>query len=97
MISIFSSYYNSVLSLVIVSYNVNGSAAGYVFAIPCFTYAVSSIMVTYIVSYLPRRLFIFLSFTTTAISLFMMGPSAVLNFPDYLWLLILGLAVNGAA
>ena len=97
MISVCSSYYNSVLSLVILSYGVNGALAGYVFAVPCFTYAISSICVTYIVKRFPRRLLIFVSFIVTTLSLFMMGPSEVLGFPNYLWLLVLGLALNGTA
>ncbi len=71
------------------------SSAGYVFAIPCLFFALSAFLVTYIVARVPRRLFIFLSFVGVGFSLFMMGPSDLLHFPDKLWLLILGLALNG--
>jgi MFS family permease len=96
IMGIFSAFYGAFLSLVMIDYGLSPSSAGYIFAIPCLTFAISSFLVTYIINKLPRRLFIFISFFGTAISLFLMGPSKLLHLPDYLWILLIGLALNGA-
>jgi predicted MFS family arabinose efflux permease len=97
LIGIFTAFYSAILSLVVIGFGLNPSAAGYIFAIPCLTFAVSSFLVTYIVDKLPRRLFIFFSFLLTVISLFLMGPSELLNMPNLFGILLLGIALNGAA
>jgi len=97
LIGIFTAFYSAFLSLVVISFGIEASAAGYVFAVPCLFFAISSFLVTYIVEKLPRRLFIFLSFAVTVVSLFLMGPSELLHLPNSFWILLLGLAINGAA
>lgn len=95
MIGIFTSYNSSFLSLVLEQFGFDGSSTGYVMAIPMLTYTLSSVVVTYLVKYIPRRLFIFISFVITALSLILVGPSLVLHMPNALWILLIGYALSG--
>jgi DHA1 family solute carrier family 18 vesicular amine transporter 1/2 len=95
MIGIFTSYNSSFLSIILEDFGFSSSTTGYVMAIPMLTYTLSSIAVTYLVKYIPRRLFIFISFVITSISLILVGPSPLLGLPYTLWILIIGYALGG--
>lgn len=95
LIGIWTSFYQSFLSIVVVDFGIKASSAGYIFAVPCFCFAVSAFLVTYFIQKFPRRLFIFASFLATTVSLFLMGPSELLHLPDKFWLLMIGLSLNG--
>jgi MFS family permease len=97
LIGIYTSFNYGFLSLVLQDFGLTDSEVGYVFAIPCLTYATSSIFVSYIVSKYPRRLIIFSSFLMFSVSLLLLGPSMMLGMPNYLWILIIGYGINGCA
>ena len=91
---IFMLFFDSILAvhLIIemgVSENVAGnfkvyfSFIGYYFALICFTYALSSPLIGYLMRHLPRRYITCCSFFLAFVALLMMGPSEVLEFPEY--------------
>jgi cyanate permease len=70
---------------------------GFILALPCFTYAVSSFFVSIVMRRFPRRLFILVSFMLLSFALLMQGPSDLLNFPENKGLVISGLGLAGLA
>jgi MFS family permease len=60
-------------------------------------YVLSTVVVGYVFKMLPKRAFIALSFFGCAIAIFIMGPSYLLGLPNYLWILLIGQALQGAA
>ena len=92
-IGIYSSYNYSFFSLVLEGFGLSESTVGYIFAIPCFTYAISSISVAFIIQKFPRRLFIFASFILVSIALLLLSPMKQL--PNELWIILLGYAILG--
>ena len=60
-------------------------------------YVLFTTLVGYFIDRLPKRVFIALSFTGCTISLFIMGPSKLLGFPNDLWIFLLGYAMSGAS
>lgn len=97
LIGVYTSFNYAFLSLVLQEFGLSDSQIGYVFAIPCLAYCICTVLVSYVVGKLPRRLFIFISFMLFTVSLFLLGPSLMLHMPDLLWILILGYAINGCA
>ena len=97
LIGVYTSFNYAFLSIVLEGFGLSESEVGYVFAIPCLTYCLSSILVSHIVGKLPRRLFIFFSFLMFSVSLFLLGPSIMLRLPNYVWILMIGYALNGCA
>lgn len=95
IIGIYSSFMFGFLSLVLQEYGLTESTVGYIFAIPCLTYAISSLCVSHLLSKLPRRLFLFFAFILCSVALFLLGPSELL--PNKLWILLIGYATNGIA
>ena len=97
LICVYTSFNSSFLSIVLEDYGLDGTNIGYIFAVPCLMYALSSALVTYIIRRFPRRLFVFFSFLLASLSLLFMGPSSLLNLPNYLWVIVIGLVMNGIA
>lgn len=97
MCMIFLLFFESILSTELDSvYHLKADVSAYIFAIPCFFYAVSSLVVSSLTKCMPRRFLVFLAFVINVIALLMFGPSALLGFPyPSLGLLISGLALNG--
>jgi len=73
------------------------SVNGFILALPCFAYALSSFFVSVIMNRFPRRLFILVSFLLLFVGLVMQGPSVMLGFPDNQALVVCGLGLAGLA
>jgi MFS family permease len=80
---VFMLFFDSILSLRLEEMGVPENDIGYVFAIGCFTYALSSPVVGYLCKKFPGRVVTQFSFICAAISLFLLGPSELLHFPEY--------------
>lgn len=73
---IYTSYNYAFLSIVLSqTFNVPDSSVGFIFAIPCLAYAISSICVGFCIKKLPRRVLILISFIMTTVALLLLGPS----------------------
>lgn len=75
----------------------DSKTSGLVLALPCLTYTISCILVNFIVGKVPRRLLILTSFFLLAVSMTFQGPSLELGFPDEVYLMLIGFALNGIA
>ena len=82
-VAIFNSYNSSFLTQVLRDEKgIPESYNGWILALPCFTYAMSSFFVSMVMKYFPRRLFILISFMLLFFALLIQGPSKMLEFPD---------------
>jgi MFS family permease len=70
---------------------------GFIVAAQPTFYVLATIVVGYVIHKLPKRVFIAISCCACAIALAIMGPSYYLGFPNSLWILIVGQALQGAA
>lgn len=68
---------------------------GYCLAIGCFTYAFASPLVGVLCSKIARRYVTCMAFVFCAISLFLLGPSFMLSFPEKLGLSLAGIGCLG--
>jgi MFS family permease len=69
---------------------------GFILSVDSITYIIGTILVGYISDKLSKRIFILLCLAGCSISLIVMGPSYYLGLPNELWILIVGLALEGA-
>ncbi len=70
--------------------------AAYIIALPCFTYAVACIFVSYLTRYISRRMLVYYSFNLNVIALILFGPSQLFPF-DSLIMLCCGLGLLGVS
>ena len=70
---------------------------GFVHAIPCLTYTISTMAISLIVGKYPRRLSIFVSLLMVVIAMLLQGPSELLGFPDANYIVLCGFALSGIA
>jgi MFS family permease len=61
------------------------------------TYVICTFLVGYVSEKLSKRVFISVSFVGCIISLILMGPSYYLGLPNQLWILIVGMGLQGAS
>jgi hypothetical protein len=92
---IFMLFFNSILSLKLHFFNVLDQNIGYVFSLGCCSYALSSILVLKILNYVPARYLTQMALVLATISLFILGPSQLLNLPDELYLILIGFTLAG--
>jgi len=69
---------------------------GFIISIQSTFYVISTIIVGYVIHMLSKRMFITISFTACSIAIAIMGPSHYLGFPNEVWLLVVGQALQGA-
>jgi MFS family permease len=74
---------------------VSKDSVGYCLAIGCFTYAFASPLVGVLCSKVPRRYVTVCAFILCSISLFLLGPSHTLNFPEKLGFTLAGIGCLG--
>lgn len=70
---------------------------GFIVSVQPTFYVLCTIVVGYVINKLPKRVFITISFFGCAIAIAIMGPSYYLGLPNYLWILIVGQAMQGGA
>ena len=98
LVSLFTNYQSAFLTDVLShEKHVPEIYNGFILALPCLTFTISCICVNLIITKLPRRIFILLSFLMLTVSLLFQGPSLFLAMPDRLWILLCGYALNGLA
>lgn len=93
---IFMLFYEPVLSNYLIhNFGVSDNVVGYYFSIGCFTYAFASPFVGIMCARIPRRYVTLSAFLMVAISMFLLGPSEVLHFPNQLGLTLGGIGFLG--
>jgi len=97
VVCFFMSYQSAFLTDVLADKGFTSKTSGLVLALPCLTYTISCILVNFIVGKVPRRLLILTSFLLLALSMTFQGPSEVLGYPDEIWIMLVGFALNGIA
>jgi len=98
IICILTSYSSGYLTVVLTeTMNVDTEYVGIILALPATAYIISSIAVNYFVEYIPRRIFIFATFLVYTLAIFMMGPSEFLDFPNDLYIFLIGYFISGIA
>ena len=99
MIVVFLDFYQSILSVhLLETYQLGADYNGFIFAVPCLTYCLSTPHVSFFIDRVSsRRQFILLSLLLCFVSLLLAGPSPTLGFGNSLWLLVFGLGMNGVA
>ena len=70
---------------------------GFILSVDSITYVICTFLVGYISDKLSKRVFISLSFGACIISLILMGPSYYLGLPNQIWILIVGMGLQGAS
>jgi MFS family permease len=76
---------------------VNEYYHGFILSVDSITYLISTLLVGFVSNKLPKRFLILISLGMCVISLFLMGPSYYLGLPNLLWIMIAGLALQGAS
>ena len=97
IVCFFMSYQSAFLTDVLAAKGFTSNTSGLVLALPCLTYTISCILVNFIVGKVPRRLLILTSFLLLALSMTFQGPSQELGYPDKIWIMLVGFALNGVA
>ena len=93
---VFMLFYEPVLAnYLIENFGVSENVVGYYFSIGCFTYALASPCVGILCSKVPRRYVTLAAFLMVAISMYLLGPSKVLNFPNELGFTLAGIGFLG--
>jgi MFS family permease len=77
--------------------NISEMWNGLILALPLATCFIGCILVNYAVEKISRRILILIAFIVLGISMFMQGPSLILNLPDWNLLFLIGFAINGLA
>jgi MFS family permease len=89
-------FFESTLSnYLLTSYGIKPDENGLIFAVPCLFYAGSSPFVSLLTRRMQRRLIIYFAFLLNVVALMLLGPSKLLGFPQWEWMTIMGLALNG--
>lgn len=84
MVNIFIDFLNSILSVELSHrYLLSESLIGFIFAIPFFVYVLGFYFVSKFVVLYDKRVSIMLSFVICSISLFLTGPSQIIEIPEY--------------
>jgi MFS family permease len=97
ILMIFENFKSAFLSVYLEHKGVDKAYHGWIIAISPFFYIFSGNFIGYIIDKAPRRIFMFFAFILVSFALFMMGPSAMIGFPDELWLLYVGTGLIGLA
>lgn len=99
MVVIFLDFYEAILSVHLLdTYKLGADYNGYIFAVPCLTYCLSTPFVSELTDRVSsKRHFILLALLLCFVSLLLAGPSPTLGLGDSLWLLVFGLGMNGIA
>lgn len=97
ILMIFENFKSAFLSVYLEYRGVDIAYHGWIIAISPFFYIFSGNFIGYIIDKAPRRIFMFFAFLLVSFALFMMGPSAMIGFPDELWLLYVGTGLIGLA
>jgi len=97
IVCFFMSYQSAFLTDVLADKGFDSKTSGLVLALPCLTYTISCILVNFVVGKVPRRLLILTSFFLLAVSMTFQGPSLELGYPDEVYLMLIGFALNGIA
>lgn len=93
---IFMLFYEPVLAKYLIDHHgVSENVVGYYFSIGCFTYAFASPFVGIICSRVPRRYVTLTAFLMVSISMFLLGPSELLDFKDTLGITLTGIGFLG--
>ena len=93
---IFMLFYEPVLANYLINhYGVSKDVVGYYFSIGCFTYALASPFVGLLCAKIPRRYVTLSAFLMVAISMFLLGPSELMHFPDKLGMTLTGIGCLG--
>jgi MFS family permease len=93
---VFMLFYEPVLSNYLEHhFDVSENVVGYLFSIGCFTYAFASPFVGIMCAKIPRRYVTLSAFLMVTISMFLLGPSTVLNIPDKLGVTLAGIGALG--
>ena len=80
---IFMLFYNGILSVHLQeNLHMDPTDIGYIFALGCLTYALSSPLVSIVFRGVPRRFITQLAFIVSTVALFLFGPSELLGFPE---------------
>jgi MFS family permease len=93
---VFMLFYEPVLSKYLEQeHKVSENVVGYYFSIGCFTYAFASPCVGILCSKIPRRYVTLFAFLMVSFSMFLLGPSQVMQFPSKLGLTLSGIGFLG--
>jgi MFS family permease len=77
--------------------NISEMWNGLILALPLSTCFIGCILVNPAAELISRRILILVSFILLGFSMFMQGPSLLLNLPDWNVLFLIGFAINGFA
>ena len=70
---------------------------GFIVCVQPLFYVIFTFVIGYVIDKLPKRVFISLSFASCVLAIFITGPSYLMGLPNYLWILLVGQAFQGAA
>ena len=82
LICIFQSFNTPIMAVIISDYGIPETQIGFIFAIPCFTYFITTLVISFVIHKIPRRLLFFGSFIFITFGLLLMGPSALFGLPN---------------
>ena len=88
-------YFGPILAPELVTLGMSDANAGYGAATCWAVYAVGCPLSGYLCQLIPRRFVVWSSITIIAGALFLVGPSKLLNFPDQIYLIFIGLGFLG--
>lgn len=93
---IFMFFYESILTEHLVNIGIGKSETGYFFGLVSFVYTLSSLLIGYLCHFIKRRYLTQFSLLLSALALFCLGPSKLLNFPETSYsLTIIGISILG--
>lgn len=75
-------FFDSILSLRLETMGVPDNDIGYIFALGCLCYALTSPIVGILCKYVSSRIITLVAFLLAGMSLFLFGPSSLLAFPE---------------
>ena len=83
MVNVLIDFLNTILSVQLAGkYELSESLIGFIFAIPFFVYVIGFYFVSKAVVKMDKRISIFISFVISSFSLFLTGPSKVMEIPE---------------
>ena len=92
MAPIVTDFYASILAVELDSYGSQGFVIGLVFAVPCISYTLLSVLIEHFLERFQRRLLIAMGTLFLGIAIIFMGPSPTLMLPRSIPIIVFGLS-----
>jgi MFS family permease len=93
---VFALYLDVMLAVALVNrFNLNQNLVGVYFALASITYIIGAPLAAYLSSYINRRYIVLFAFILMTMQSFLSGPSELLNFPNHIALVTLGVSMMG--